>query len=76
MNAETVSTSQIKSEVSKSVDGPNEKTQLLLAQGKKKVLEKDYTKAIEYFSKALEADKQNFDAMFYRAISLLDSGLI
>jgi tetratricopeptide (TPR) repeat protein len=40
------------------------------------VLEKDYTKAIEYFSKALEADKQNFDAMFYRAISLLDSGLI
>ena len=49
---------------------------VLLKQGKKKVIEKDYNQAIEYFTQSLTYDQENTDAKFYRAISQLDSGLI
>ena len=47
-----------------------------MVQGKKKVADKDYKRAIALFSEALIQEPQNTDAKFYRAISQLDSGLL
>jgi len=41
----------------------------LLAQAKKKVLDKDYKAAIALLTEALELDPHNCDAKFYRALS-------
>jgi Flp pilus assembly protein TadD len=47
----------------------------LLAQAKKKVLDKDYKGAVALLSEALVLDPENSDAKFYRALSQLDSGM-
>jgi tetratricopeptide (TPR) repeat protein len=47
----------------------------LLAQAKKKVLDKDYKGAVSLLSEALVLDPENGDAKFYRALSQLDSGM-
>jgi len=45
-----------------------------LNQGKKKLLDKNYTQAIKLFSESLNLDPNNVDAKFFRALSILDSG--
>ncbi len=50
-------------------------SQQLLAQAKKKVLEKDYKGAVSLLTEALVLDPQNADAKFYRALSQLDQGM-
>ena len=36
--------------------------------------DKKYKEAIKMFSKSLQLNKTNFDALFYRAVACLDSG--
>jgi hypothetical protein len=48
----------------------------MLNSGKLKLLDKDYSNAINFFSEALKLDNTNLDAKFYRSLSYLDSGLI
>ena len=42
--------------------------------GKVFLAEQKYSEAIKMFSKSLSLNKSNFDALFYRAVSNLDSG--
>lgn len=42
--------------------------------GKIFLSEQKYSEAIKMFSKSLNLNKQNYDALFYRAVSNLDSG--
>ena len=41
--------------------------------GKVLLGDKNYKEALKMFSKSLSANKFNFDALFYRAVTLLDS---
>ena len=42
--------------------------------GKVFLAEQKYNEAIRMFSKSLSMNKNNYDALFYRAVSNLDSG--
>jgi len=42
--------------------------------GKVLLGDKNYKEAMKMFTKSLTANKLNFDALFYRAVTLLDSG--
>ena len=46
----------------------------LLEQGKIQLAEKDYVEALRTFNKALKINSMNYEAMFYRGITYLDSG--
>jgi len=46
----------------------------LLKLGKEKLIDKNYSEATKVFTDALSVNSMNFEAMFYRGITYLDSG--
>jgi cytochrome c-type biogenesis protein CcmH/NrfG len=50
-------------------------SQTLLAQAKKKLLDKDYKGSITLLTEAIQLDGANTDAKFFRALSHLDQGM-
>lgn len=50
------------------------KSNEFLEKGKEYLTEKNYNEAIKAFTNALKINNMNYEAMFYRAITYLDTG--